>query len=480
MPILTYRLRPNLYRESTILRQIVSDLQARPGVLRATAAMATPANLARVAAAGLLPTGLACSPDDLLIVLEAEGEPVARAALDWAESELARPRPLDGEATDHAVSAGSVVEARARLAGASVAIITGVGSEAAAAAASALRAGMHVALAASGVSLADETTLKCLAAERGLLLLGPDFGGAILGGVPIGTANVVRSGPIGLLADSGTGMQELACLVHRWGSGISHAISVGRRDCSGAVGGMAMLAGLRLLLDDPATRAVVLLTTSATPAVASRIGAAAARAARPVVLAMLGATPAELEAAGPGAARTLEQAARSALEAIGLRAPALPPCPRPLVAPPRRFVRGLFVGATLCAEAALVIGERIGPVVGPVATTTPPEAHSCFDLGDEPFRAERLAQAARDPQTAVVLFDMLLGVGTPADQVGPLLAAIEPIEPGERPPLVAHVCGTDDDPQPRAVQVDRLRAAGVIVAETNAQAARIAASIVRR
>lgn len=493
MPARAHRVVPNLYRDSVALMQLAAALLDRPAVRRATAAMATPANLEQAAAAGLLPPDLACAPDDLLLAVEADDAPGAEAALAWAAAELARvpDRAAVGHAGSRAEAAPrTLAEGQARLAGASVAFIAAPGPFAAAESLKALKRGLHVVLFSSGVSLEDEAALKSFAVARGLLMLGAECGTAILGGTPFGFANTVRRGAVGIAAASGTGLQELCCLIHRWGGGVSHAVGVGGRDLSEQVGGAMLLAALDLLLADPATAIVVLLSKPPAPAVAARVAAAARGASKPVILALLGAAPETLTGVGLPAARTLEDAALLAVAAAGLAAPALADPPVAPAPPPRRFVRGLFAGGTLCAEAALILGERLGPVVSPTDDDPLPAAHSCLDLGDERFtqgrphpmidaglRAEQLAAAARDPRAAVVLLDVVLGHGAAADPVGPLLAAVDDLAPADRPALVAHVCGTDDDPQVRARQVARLQAAGVIVAATNAQAARLAAAI---
>ncbi len=95
---------------------------------------------------------------------------------------------------------------------------------------------------------------------------------------------------------------------------------------------------------------------------------------------------------------------------------------------------------------------------------------------DGSLRAEWLRRAAADPDTAVVLFDVVLGYGASPDPTACLLPAIAAAGEGVR--FVAHVCGTDADPQDLFTQVAALSAAGVAVARTNAAAARVAAGLV--
>ncbi len=491
MPVLRYRLKPALYRDSVALMRLAADLQARPGIRQAAALMATPANQAALAESGLAwPAEVNGRADDLLIVAAGDTEAQVTAALDWAEARLLRPAD--------SAEAGPAAERRPRsladglrhLPQANLALISVPGEYAYAEALKALKAGRHVFLFSNGVSLEDEAHLKQFAAARGLLVMGPDCGTGYLAGVPLGFANVVRRGSIGLVAASGSGLQEVMCLIDDWGGGVSHAIGAGGRDLHERIGGATTLAGLRLLQADPGTAAIVVLSKPPSPVVAERIWQAARSLGKPCVMGLLGAAPDQGGVEGLPVGTTLEEVARLALRAVGLPAPELPaPVGRP-VRPPRRFVRGLFAGGTLCSEAAQILQAGLGAVSRSAEWGRLPAAHLCLDLGDEQYtrgrahpmidarlRAEWLRLAAQSADTAVVLFDVILGHGASPDPVGPLLDAIEPAEGG--PVVVARLCGTAGDPQNRADQLARLRAAGVVVAPTNAAAARLAMEIVQ-
>jgi succinyl-CoA synthetase alpha subunit len=216
-------------------------------------------------------------------------------------------------------------------------------------------------------------------------MLGPECGTAIIGGVPLGFANVVRPGNIGLVAASGSGLQEVTCLIHNWGGGISHAIGTGGRDLHEKVGAITMLAGLQLLLDDPDTQVIVLLSKPAPPAVAARVLEAAAKATKPIIVAFLGADQAPMQAAGLTMAPTLEEAAQLAMAGVGETVPRISPAPGLKARRPRRYIRGLFAGGTLCTEATLIVQDAIGPVIQPTLTEPCPAAHSCLDLGREEY-----------------------------------------------------------------------------------------------
>jgi FdrA protein len=89
---------------------------------------------------------------------------------------------------------------------------------------------------------------------------------------------------------------------------------------------------------------------------------------------------------------------------------------------------------------------------------------------------------ACDPETAVILLDVVLGYGAHPDPAGELVPAITRAaararQEGRPVIFVASVTGTDDDPQRRSRQIETLENAGVIIANSNAQAARLAGII---
>jgi FdrA protein len=102
---------------------------------------------------------------------------------------------------------------------------------------------------------------------------------------------------------------------------------------------------------------------------------------------------------------------------------------------------------------------------------------------DNDLRIRRLLQEAGDPQTAVLLLDVVLGYGAhpdPAQELGPAVrkARLLAAESGRGLPVVASVTGTEQDPQRLSRQASALQEAGVTLCASNAAAARLAACIV--
>ncbi len=497
--------RRSAYFDSVALMLAQREARSRPGVEEMGLVMATGANKALLRESGLdFPDLAGAGPDDLVVVARAATADAAQAAVAAAQEALTRKRaPIAGDAYRPKTIASAVQQ----LPQATLAVISVPGRFARPVAQEALDAGLHVLLFSDNVPIEHEIDLKARSRAKGLLLMGPDCGTAIIGGAALGFANKVREGSIGLVAAAGTGLQEVASLIHRFGGGISHAIGTGGRDLSTAVGGATMLQGLRALALDLQTEVIVLISKPPAPDVAARLVAAAAACGKPVVACCVGAA---VEASGQvHSASTLEEAARlSVHHAYGIDA--APPALRSLpaqeagrLAPGQKYIRGLYSGGTLCYEALVLLRRHIGPIwsnaplrseesLDPV---THSREHSVIDMGGDEFtqgrlhpmidpalRVQRFRHEAADPETAILLFDVVLGYGAhpdPAGVYGPVVGdtRAQARAAGRHLSVVASICGTDDDPQNASAQRDALIDAGVLVEDSNARAARLAGLI---
>ncbi len=458
-----------LYRDSVVLMHLADALRGLAGVRRAFALMGTPANLQMLAEAGIAVGGTRPGPSDLVLAVEAADPASAAAALASGRERLRAGAGPDEAAAPPPVRPRSLAEAAAQAeTTGGLALISCPGGYAAAEAMKALRLGLDVMLFSDNVCLAEEISLKRAAAARGLLLMGPDCGGAIIGGIPLGFANRVRRGPVGIVAASGTGLQHVACRLDRLGSGVSHAIGVGGRDLSDEVGGMGARAAIDLLAADPATRTIVLVSKPAGPETARRLAEACGRSGKRAVICVPGADDRAPDIPGVLFAPTLEVAADAA---VGR--PSDPPPPLPDIPAGRRLV-GLFSGGTLCAEARAIAA----PVAGGAAALedlgadvfTRARPHPMIDPS---LRLARMRAAAADPSVRVILLDVVLGTGAhpdPGGALAPAIADCRAASPGLE--IVAFVCGTEGDPQGLAAQEAKLAGAGAALAETNAGAVR--------
>jgi FdrA protein len=404
--------------------------------------MATPLNLALLADQGFtVEDGL--GPNDLVIAVRAADDEQADAAVAAVDRELAsKGAPATAVERPAARSLGSAARRDPDL---SVAFLSIPGDHVAQEAAAALEAGLHVFCFSDGVSLEVEAALKRRALERDLLFMGADCGTAIIDGVAFGFANAVERGPVGIVGASGTGIQEVCCLLDAAGIGISHAIGVGGRDLSRDVGGLMMRRGLELLAADPDTRVIVAISKPPDAEVAAAIDAAASAAGKPVVL---------------GFDMTLEEAAARAAEHVGGRLTV--PEVQLRRAPVRGDVRGLYSGGTLCGEAARIVCRGTFIDFG-ADEYTQGRAHPMIDPS---LRLEHLA-AAREP---VLLLDVVLGHGAHPDPAGDLAPVIEGLDAH----VIVALCGAAGDPQGLDDQRAKLEAAGAVVTRSNAHAARLA------
>ena len=305
------RIFKNSYRDSVELMQIAAEIEALDGIDRAGLVMATPANREVLAAAGLLSeASAAAGPNDLVVAVASTDEDAANAALERAAARLSGPG-AEGPNQSTRTDARTLGEGVAEVGAANLVLISTPGTYATAEALKALKRGLNVFIFSDNVPVEDEIELKSMARAKGLLVMGPDCGTAILDGVPLGFANAVRRGTIGLVGASGTGLQQVSCLIDRYGAGVSQAIGVGGRDLDERVGGTMMLAALDRLAADPGTDVIVLISKPPSRSVAERVLEAAGAVGKPVIVNFLGGDPAAVTAAGRSRRRHSRRPPRS-------------------------------------------------------------------------------------------------------------------------------------------------------------------------
>ncbi|SAL83395.1 succinyl-CoA synthetase subunit alpha [Caballeronia arvi] len=500
----------NLYQDSVSLMQISAQIGKLPGVEQASVVMGTPANLVQLADAGL-GADVQASPNDLVIAVRGD-EAACDEALRLASERLSARAASPEAQTTEALAPTSLAMACEEDAASNLALISVPGDYAVAEAIKALQLGMNVMLFSDNVSMAQEKAIKTLAREKRLIVMGPDCGTAIVNGMPLGFANVVRRGGIGVVGASGTGLQEVTCRIDQLGAGISQALGTGGHDLHEEIGGISMQFGLDALAEDPDTRVIVLISKPPARAVAERILERAQKAGKPVVVNFLGAAEDEMRAPGITPAATLVDAAQFAVALLnGAPLPATLARVEPhdeatlathseALGARRRFIRGVFAGGTFCYESQLLCRDEgfeassNTPVKGnaKLADIWASRGHTIVDMGDDDFtrgrphpmidptlRDERVRAEMLDPETAVVLFDLVLGYGAASEPAQGLIALLARAPRDDRPVLIAHVCGTQADPQVRNRQIDALREAGVLVAGCNAEAALWASRVAR-
>ncbi|MFZ3554463.1 transcriptional regulator [Streptomyces sp. BH055] len=486
--------RCDAYADSVALMRAAQHLTGLPGITAASLVMATEPNLRLLADAQLLTDeGRSARPADLIVALRGTADAIEQA-LGAVPALLEQPAASESSGPDTWVprALGEADPATA------LALISTPGPYAAAEALKALRCGMHAFVFSDNVPVDQEIRIKEEAHRRGLLAMGPDCGTGVLDGVPLGFANVLRPGRIGLIGASGTGLQQVSCLLDAAGEGVRQMIGTGGRDLSAEVGARTTLDALDLLAADPGCELIVLVSKPPAPEVAQHVIARAGRAGKPVVAAFLGSQRPAALGEHAGAARpvtvvgTLRDAAREAARTLGGEpAPTWTP---PTVTPgPGRYLRALYAGGTFAFEARQSLPDaatEADPYV-PGRAIDLPQRHLVLDLGDDAYtagrphpmidptvRAAHVRAALSDPDTAVVVLDVVLGHGAGADPAGALAAELERAGERERPPVVAFVVGTDGDPQDADAVRANLEKAGALLAPTSTDAAEWAVSLV--
>lgn len=494
MTTIRSEVRPGAYFDSAVLMRLQRALAALPGVEDAGVVMATPANCELLDQSGLLQSAPAAGPNDLLLVVRAADDAAAANALAQVDSLLAQ-RASSGVAGEYRPR--SLASAVRQAPDAGWVLVSVPGRYAAGVAREGLDLGRHTFLYSDNVSLEDEIALKKTAQAKGLLVMGPDCGTAIVNGVGLGFANRVRRGPIGLVGASGTGLQAVTAQIHSLGGGVSHALGTGGRDLKADVGGLTAHQALDLLARDPDTRVIVVVSKPPAPEVGARLLEAAQAVGKPVVVNFIGAAPVTPAIGNLHFATSLSAAAARAVE-LAQSAEVMSTRSGPRLS---GYLRGLFSGGTLAYEALLGLQVLLAPLYSNVPLSEAQrlpnplqsQAHTLLDLGEDVFtvgrlhpmmdndlRLRRLRQEAADPEVALILLDVVLGEGAHPDPAGELAPAIAEVR--QRPGLevAAIVVGTDQDPQDEAGQVERLREAGALVFRTVPDAVAYAAQALAR
>ena len=460
-------IRKGSYVDSVTLMQVSRRVADLDGVGAALVAMATDLNLELAAGMGFeVPAGT--TGNEMLVALTAQSEERLAAARTEVDAALAAAsRPAAGGFGDAPAPLTVRGAARGLEPGSAIALISTPGHFAFADAVDAVEAGLHTMVFSDNVPVEQEVALKRYAADAGVLVMGPDCGTAVIGGVGLGFANVVRPGPVGIVAASGTGAQHLMALLDGAGVGVSHCLGVGGRDLSAAVGGLSTLAALDLLDADPATDLVLVISKPPDPAVADRVRAHAAQLSTPVMFGLLGAGQPDLTATAASVVETLAGTWTAPEHWPG----------RVHAARRGGGLVGLFVGGTLRDEATIVAGERLGstPVMVDFGDDelTRGRPHPMIDGS---LRVERILAEVDDPVCGVLLLDVVLGLGSDPD---PAAGLVDPVRRATDAglPVVVSVVGTRDDPQDLRRQCAALHGAGAAVHLSNAAAARAAVAL---
>ncbi len=502
---------PNRYYDSVQLMYITSSIKKKQGVDAAFVAMGTQANKEIFSDLGM--SGgpvINAGPNDMVLGVRAADQKTCEQAIDEIQDYL------DGNGSaveESALSFSSIESAVKEHNKANLCVISVPGEYAKAEAVKALNAGLHTLIFSDNVPLEEEREIKLLAEEKGLLCMGPDCGVANINGISFLVGSIVRKGPIGICAASGVGLQEVAVLIHQAGSGISQGIGTGGKDLKDKVGGITMLSGLDALERDEETKIIVLISRKPESRTLERVLERVSKCIKPIIVCFMGCGKEEIVQSGAVYASNLEGAAREALALAGIdfkkadmeEMKALADMQAASMSDQQKYVRGLFCGGTFVEEAMVAMGADVGDIYSNaplreelrLEKSTVSYKNSVVDYGEEEFTVSRphpvidmepralgILREAKDPETAVMLLDFVLGPAVNQDPAGSVIEDIKAAmklvsDRGGKLAVVASVCGTEADPQKRSVQEDMLREANVLVCRDNYQAALLAGTIIK-
>ena len=514
MVIKTY-ISKNTFRDSVYLMRLSGIVRGFDGVIEAEVIIGTDHNKKFLRSGGLWTAEIEkdAGSNDLIIAVKAENEERADQAIQNALDELNKSvekENLHGEFVPRTFET-----ALKNLPGANMALLSIPGRYVQREAEKILDAGLHVMIFSDNVSLESEVSLKQKAQEKDLLVMGPDCGTAIINGIPLAFANEVARGKIGIVAAAGTGLQEVSTLISNYGEGISQGIGTGGRDIKASVGGISMIQGLKALIKDQETEVIVIVSKPPDPEVALKVLNAASASKKPVVVNFIGGDHEQVRAAGCEPAATLKEAAQKAVTIAGKKTPdsgqiedsfdkALPAKEKNAYKHGQRYLRALFSGGTLAYETLIILQKSTAniftnlsfPQANIITDVYKSQEHTIIDFGEDEFtqgrlhpmidpalRNTRIIAESKDPETAVIMIDLVLGYNAHPDPAGSALEAIREAQKiaaadGRHITFVATVCGTDQDIQNRSEQVAKLEKEGVLVFPSNADAALFVAALI--
>ncbi|HOC52619.1 MAG TPA: acyl-CoA synthetase FdrA [Caldisericia bacterium] len=502
------------YFDSVTLMLVSRDASSLPGVIDAAVVMGTKENKSILESSGmLLPEFKDTKDSDLLIVVKSDDEKVAEESVKKIEEMLKKSKQRTTEGVEFLPK--SIEGALQIMPDANLVIISVAGKYVPDIAIDALKRGLHVMIFSDNVPKEKAIEVKKYGYEHNLLVMGPDCGTAIINGAPLGFANVVNRGEIGIVSAAGTGLQEVSCIISNNGGGISQGIGTGGIDVKKEYGALSFLKGLEALRDDPETKIIVLVSKPPHPEILEKIGKLTKDIKKPVVGILLGADNEVVKSIGAIPAKNLEEGALLALslskgipvekfqkelkekeEEIKKMADEL----SKKLKPEQKYFRGFFQGGTLTYETQVILKDFIGPVNSnapldekyKLKDSWKSEGHTIVDLGEDEFtvgrphpmidfslRNKRLIEESKFSDVAIFYLDVVIGYGSNMTPKEELVPAILEAKKNSNAIFIVTVCGTDKDPQNKKDLIQGLKETGAVVFESNASASKLAGYILK-
>ncbi len=485
-------IRPNAYQDSINLMLLTNRINELDGIEKSSIMMGTDANKDIFKNSGLLTDeAAAANPSDMVIVLDTEDEGVYQNALDEIDvflSDLSSKKAEKGQSNE----ATSWEEAVALLPEANLALFSTPGEYTPIEIERALNLGLSVFSFTDNISIEDELRLKQLAHEKGLLLMGPDCGTGIISGVPLAFTNAVRGGNIGIVGASGTGIQEVSCLIDTFGGGVLHAIGTGGRDLSETIGAITTKDAIVALGTDADTDVIVVISKPPAPQVRDEVLDLLKKINKPSVAVFIGEQASEHNG-NVYMASTLTEAAFAAVElakgATSVKKPLPEGADTEQVVSDEKKIVGLYSGGTFATEAATLISKTLdlGKLLKKDGYILRVDGYDIIDLGDDVYtqgkphpmidpdtRIQMMREYASHEDTGIILMDCVLGYGCHPDMASALAPVIEEcLQKNPELKFVVSVCGTESDIQGLTRSMNILKDAGAEVTNSNEEAIRL-------
>ena len=488
------------YVDSVSLMGIPDRVKSLEGISNVEAMMATAANQAILKMLEYtLPEDI--TSNDLVIAVTAETEEQCNAAVELVKN------IIDRKDMDDYVHYNSLDEIDMTADHYDLCQISLPGEYAAAEAKKALQMGMDLFIFSDNVSIEEELELKQLGSSLGKLVMGPDAGVAVLNGVALAAGSILKDGPIGIVAASGSGAQEVGCIIEKCGYGVSNLIGTGGRDLYPQIGGITMIEGIRRMENDPNTKVIVLVSKLADLGVMDKVLNVADNCKKSVVVVFLGSNEDLFVNHKVHATFSLEECALKAVELAGGNVSGFGMTDGEIaqlakdsvskLAKDKKFFRGLYCGGTFTEEALQYFSAHNKDVTlysnlsnrycVKLEDSEVSQGHAILDLGAEDFTAKaphpvfdpslrlcRLRKELEDPEVGVVLLDFITGPGVAADPISAFAC-----ECAKHPEIVfiSTICGSYEDPQNVVEKEKLLKDAGVIVVKSNYQSAKLASAM---
>ena len=494
-------IKENTYKDSIVLMLLSNKLSAIDGVNKVSIMMGTPANKDIFKSSGLGTDELEkAKPNDIVIVVDTDQEEKVGEVKE--EVEVALKGESDSQDASKGQEAHNWKRALELANNPNLALISIPGQYAAMEAENALNEGLHVFMFSDNVAKEDEAKLKQKAHEKGLLVMGPDCGTALIHGVPLAFTNNVNEGDIGIVGASGTGIQEVTTIIDRYGKGVTNALGTGGRDLSTEVGAITMLDSIKALNQDPKVKVITVISKPPADEVKRKVLNVLRNIDKPVVTLFLGDKPSYQEE-NIYHAYTLEEAAVVAVQLSNGDQPNFEPTTAEnvnvLLKESQVGIKGYYSGGTLATEAAMLVRDAFKDTITEEKNDRyilKTKNHEIIDLGDDEYtkgkphpmidpekRIEMLEKSVNDPETAVIMIDNVIGNGGHEDMAGELAPTIKRLldnahQNGRQLAVLATVVGTAQDIQGYDKQIDTLKESGAIICKTNDQMVRTAIQLV--